>query len=454
MFIQLEVENFRSINSKTKFHMLSRNFKRFPERLFLQNDISILKIASLYGANAAGKTNYFKALLFLKKIVEDARFLLEDSKNMENKILTPFRLDEGTEKEDSYFQIIFISNKVVYSYSLKVNSSSNRITYEELSRLNENISNIVFKRQVDENNQDIFDFPALVENSNYSAFVQKVTRQYASFLSMWNFFEIDDKEFNDDLINVVGWFKEKLNFIFPDYRSLEISYDLYTDESFLDVANKVIQHANLGIGRLLVEKILAESYFGVESIGMIKSIETWLSNGKKYITFNYNQASLTAIKENDNIFILRLMTVHKDKKDNDILFHISQESQGTKVLLNIIPALVYAYMRGNTCFIDDVSVSLHPILLKDIIQQYMQNNIVSSNGQLIFNSHEDFLLDQEMFRQDEVWLVEKNKDGESDIFSLSDFQNIRFDLDWRKTYLNGGFGAVPFEEEPNKLILE
>ena len=68
----------------------------------------------------------------------------------------------------------------------------------------------------------------------------------------------------------------------------------------------------------------------------------------------------------------------------------------------------------------------------------------NTKGQLIFTSHESNLLDLDIFRQDEIWFVEKdNKSGDTKMYSLSEFKP-RYDLDIRKGYLKGRFGAIPF----------
>jgi len=80
-------------------------------------------------------------------------------------------------------------------------------------------------------------------------------------------------------------------------------------------------------------------------------------------------------------------------------------------------------------------------LLKQLIGKFTRNN--KTKGQLIFTTHESNLLDQNIFRQDEIWFTEKKSTGETALYPLSDF-SIRFDLDIQKGYLQGRFGAIPF----------
>ena len=84
---------------------------------------------------------------------------------------------------------------------------------------------------------------------------------------------------------------------------------------------------------------------------------------------------------------------------------------------------------------------VHVNLLKELIAKFSRDN--NTKGQLIFTTHESNLLDQDILRQDEIWFAEKNATGETGFYPLSDY-DIRSDLDIRKGYLNGRFGAIPF----------
>jgi hypothetical protein len=91
--------------------------------------------------------------------------------------------------------------------------------------------------------------------------------------------------------------------------------------------------------------------------------------------------------------------------------------------------------------IDEIERSIHPLLIKELVRKFSDDH--ASQGQLIFTTHESNLLDQELFRQDEIWFAEKNSDGETDLYSLSDFKEHKT-LDIRKGYLSGRYGSIPF----------
>ena len=84
---------------------------------------------------------------------------------------------------------------------------------------------------------------------------------------------------------------------------------------------------------------------------------------------------------------------------------------------------------------------MHPKLSFNILELFLDNQS-KRESQLIVTTHETNLLNLNLLRRDEIWFVEKNKDGASSIFSLEEFIP-RYDSDVRKGYLLGRFGGIP-----------
>ena len=126
-----------------------------------------------------------------------------------------------------------------------------------------------------------------------------------------------------------------------------------------------------------------------------------------------------------------------------------QESDGTQRLLDFIPAIVSILHNDSTYIIDEIDQSLHPALIRALIQKIMNDD--TTQGQIVFSTHESNLIDLEIFRQDEIWFAEKDKAaGSTQLYSLSDYKP-RYDLDIRKGYLQGRFGAIPFLDDLKNL---
>ena len=147
------------------------------------------------------------------------------------------------------------------------------------------------------------------------------------------------------------------------------------------------------------------------------------------------------VKENGVINVKQLKLEHKGKNGQLINFNIDEESDGTIRLLDFIPAFQDLISKSKVFLIDEIERSIHPLLIKELVKKFSEDN--KSEGQLIFTTHESNLLDQDLFRQDEIWFAEKDKNGITDLYSLSDFKEHKT-IDIRKGYLNGRYGSIPF----------
>lgn len=446
MLIKLSIENFRSFKSLKEFYTVQRNYKRFTDHIHVVNkELSILKTSGIYGANGSGKTNLFKALYAIKKMIEDPDYIF----SVEGlKLLTPFKLNKECAKEETQFVVDFLANNAIYTYEVKILLNEKKIISEQLIKASNNgmaEEVVVFSRGIDANGNITFSYLQDGDKDIWGEVVTKVVPNHALVLS-YDIFK------NLDISAAVDWFDNRVMFLFPIYEFTDIAYILSLKPSYLQLANQIITFSGIGIKELKIEYHPIEAYLGEERRDLIKHI-TSILDAKKYYAFKdaFNNAC-TAVKRDGQVHILKLTCIHSDNGGGDIAFDIDQESRGTIVLLHLIPALVLSYGEGVNYFIDDINTSLHPILLREILGQYLTQNLGSAKGQLIFNSHEDFIMDEKIVRQDELWLTEKKADGETDIFPLSDFANVRHDLSLAKNYLNGKFGGVPFNKDPGKLI--
>jgi uncharacterized protein len=107
-----------------------------------------------------------------------------------------------------------------------------------------------------------------------------------------------------------------------------------------------------------------------------------------------------------------------------------------------MPALHPTAFTGTVHVIDEIDRSLHPILVKEFLEFFLKSS-PGEYRQVIVTTHESNLLDQDLLRRDEIWFAEKDSTGATRLYSLLDFK-VRNDLEIRKHYLQGRFGAIPF----------
>ena len=151
-------------------------------------------------------------------------------------------------------------------------------------------------------------------------------------------------------------------------------------------------------------------------------------------------------KDDDgNLMAGRIILIHN--KGNE--FELSEESTGTRMILDMIPAFISSIIGKKTIIFDEIEVNKHPELTKELIMIYLIAG-GSHEGQLVFTTHECNLLDLDILRPDEIWFVEKDDDEASHIYSLSDFKP-QYPKDIKRGYLEGMFSRIPFFADPKQL---
>jgi AAA15 family ATPase/GTPase len=121
------------------------------------------------------------------------------------------------------------------------------------------------------------------------------------------------------------------------------------------------------------------------------------------------------------------------------------ESAGTQKLFSIIGPILDTLQNGYILVIDELDSRLHPSIVNHIINLFNSNITNPKNAQFIFNTHNTNLLNEDIFRRDQIWFVEKNRYNESKVYSLADIK-VRKEENFEQKYLNGRYGGVPFIE--------
>ncbi len=137
-----------------------------------------------------------------------------------------------------------------------------------------------------------------------------------------------------------------------------------------------------------------------------------------------------------------LTTFHRRNPSLPFDFN-TEESEGTKILFKIMLTVMDVVRNNKVMFLDEVETSLHTRLVEYLINLFHN----SRSAQLIFTTHNTYLLDMTRFRKDQIFFVNKRDDGSSDLYSLFDYKDFREKMDLEKAYLQGRFDAVPYINE-------
>lgn len=431
MLIRFVVENFKSFKEETEFNLLTGSIRKHPKHVHhTKQGIDILPVSIIYGGNASGKSNLMKAIF-------EARQLIVDGTQFKDEDL---RVDKfAFDNNDSFykpttFEFEFNTEKEIYSYGVVFHHFE--VKEEWLySVLGEKKDKLLFER----NGQNIKFAEEYMKNKKNRLFLQNEVRglrknQFfltAAYMREVNFFD-----------EAYEWF-QNLFIVFPEQKFSKLNS--FYDENFLAFTNALLAVGDTGISieiravdynKLIkdnpdIREIVRNNLSTVQNHGL--AIEA--ANKIIYNVF-YNKSS----KKNE---VVKLVTLHPNKDYGNTIFETYQESDGTQRLIDLAGVLYPAIYENRVVFIDEIDRSFHPLLSKKIIEIFLQKRTeINGTGQLICTTHEDLIIDMNILRPDEVWFVQKKDDGTSEIYPLSDFK-IRYDIDIRRGYLGGRFGAIP-----------
>lgn len=449
MLVSFSVSNFRSFDGEQTFSLVaSKRLSSAHEghtATIPNSDDRVLRTGVIYGANGAGKSNLFKALRLLKTIATTTR-------NKEAPIRREaFRLRAGPAKP-TILDLQFIVNNELYRYGVKLDDS--QVLEEWLARISHGTEHVVYERMAGPNGEARVQLgKASTANDKFKALALIGGPRNQSFLET----AYSTLEFSDippEIVAVYYWFLVFLHLISPQQSDRNLSRILATDPKLLDFASQFLKSSSTGIDHLaVISTPLTEEEFEslVDdelmpdrlSIAEGESCEQPLSGGD--VIRVQRESGLRYSR-------LKVEAAHLTESGDVAPLDLHQESDGTRRLLQLIPALHTLRQREGIYFIDEVDRSLHPMLVRNFLEFFL-NSCEDGHRQLIMTTHESSLLDQDLLRRDEIWFAEKDTAGATSLYSLLDFK-VRNDLEIRKHYLQGRFGAVPFLGDARRLMEE
>jgi uncharacterized protein len=428
MLIEFSVENYRSFQERQTFSMVaSEDETRLDSNTFSilnsNSGLRLLKSAVIYGANASGKSNLLRVIQTLKSIVVNSANKMQVGDKFP---IEPFRLDSKSEKKPTCFEVIFIHKNIRYEYGLSLNRER---VYEEwlIAYPNQRPQNWFSRRylsdrsesQIDEEYEWFFGKGLKGEKER----IKKFVRPNSLFLSH------AAQNNHPQLTEIFEWFQQKINIITPN--SLVGGFTLKVcDENsiFREHIVKLLNAADIGI-----------SDIKIESKSVPESAKQFIKQLIKQET-DFQEVEEIDI---DEILALHAITLHKmSDSDREVEFAIEEESDGTQRLFELAGPWLYVLQQGEVLLVDELGRSLHPVLSKALVKMFNDSMINVNNAQLIFATQDTTLLDAEIFRQDQVWFTEKDRNM-SKLYSLLDFRPLK-DESLQKGYLLGRYGAIPF----------
>lgn len=439
MLVRLVIENLFSFGDRKEFNTIPNNrLKTLDSHKYNVNNFDILKLSSIYGANGAGKSNIIKSLFLFQKLItrEKIPFKLKD---------TQFKFNAEDKSKLQTFAIEFIQEGTSFYYGIEL--LENIISTEELylSGLGLKEDKLIFERKTNSNEKTTIKFLKEFEKDKKSQLLKSILLE--EFVKpnepILKLLSNRDNKFLKDVKKAFKWFDDTLQIVTPTAKPRALAHKIDTDIEFKQYAEEIMCSFNIGITSLTSEKKDIKEFFGEDNENeldkIIKEVE---DSPKKMIGLRSRTGDeIIIVKEGEKIWVKNLKVEHQGKDNKKAMFTLDEESDGTVRLLDFVPAFKNIISEEKVYFIDEIERSIHPLLIKELVKKFSLDN--ETKGQLIFTTHESNLLDQEIFRQDEIWFAEKDLNGSTDLYSLSDFKEHKT-IDIRKGYLNGRYGSIPF----------
>lgn len=427
MLIEFKVKNFRSHHEEQVFSMVASADEKLSENTFSSASVSSLKLnrsAVVYGANASGKSNLFYAFAFVRRFIQDSTDITPGL----DPLLHSFAFDEAARREPSKFEILFVHKGIRYQYGFSVDNE--RVHEEWLLAYPKGKAQTWFERTRSDDIEKEHDWYFGPSLKGQKEKLSELTRSDTLFIT------VAAKFAHKQLSSVYEWFVTKFNMVgYPVPTDEKIRFTIKLIKEIPEIENRLrelLQFADVGVNDFTYQ----ESPIPISDPSGELS---WLPK------------ALDALGETPMKLQVKFQHESGDEEAEHTWVDIFHESQGTREYFGIMGFILEALHYGTILAIDELDTSLHPLLVHAIIGLFHSQETNPKNAQLIFNTHDVTLLDLTLFRRDQIWFTEKDRNGATTLYSLLEYKP-RNDEAILKGYLSGRYGAVPLIDHSAELF--
>lgn len=376
------------------------------------------KGAALYGANASGKTTVLDALHALKEMVLESAKQTDPQESISQ--IDPFRLAPGFDQQPTAFGVVFVVDRIRYEY--RVAATRERIWHESLRAFPKGSEQVWFKRDWNPVEGQYAWSPDRPTGFKRDGALEKYTLSNVLFLSK----AIASNR--EELEPVFRWFKERLRFldlsasnhVTPTYTLNQVGKGTALGAKALTF----LRHADLGViaGRV-VEEDMSE-----EELSLLARLEADRADRE-------DRQKITKWRKPE--------LVHRGDGKGEYALAWETESLGTQRLFALAGPWLDILEKGYTVCIDELDTSMHPMMVRELLRLAFSKQENPLGAQILFTTHNPLLLDTTLLRRDQIWFTEKDDQGSSHLYPLTDF-SPRKEESLVRGYMTGRYGAIPF----------
>ena len=427
MLVEFTFKNFRSFRDQQVLSLVATRDKVLGHNLVSMGKLRLLKMAGVYGANASGKSNLINAMNTMRNLVVGSA----DFKPGAKLNVKAFLLDDKTQGAPTLFEVTLFHKGIRYQYGFT--ATTERFQEEWLIAYPKGAGQAWYKRTFDKKRND-YDWKYSTFLKGDKAKLAEKTRGNALFLSVasqWN---------NEQLMTVYEWFKDKLRVAPPKENFRPVTAELLLDvegkkkdrDDLYHFVTEALQKADLGIRGVSVKKLILDRDKTRRPMDMPEEIR---------------QKVFERLELEPPLKVEMLHRNPATQRERACPLH--EESDGTQRFFQLLGPWLQTLVLGFTVFIDELEVSLHPLLTRQLIKFIQHRGKHKAKAQVIFATHDTTLLDPELFRRDQIWFTEKDEAGASTLYSMADYKEHRPRKGeaMQKGYLSGRYGAIPILED-------
>lgn len=432
MIIQFNFSNYKTFKDRTTLSMVASNYDKDTNEddniISLEKQgLRLLKSSVIFGANASGKSKFIDAITFFRQFIIDSS---KESQEGEKIDVEPFRLNINTQIGVSEFEMTFIVKNVIYRYGFEVNRKE--VSAEWLFARPAKREIELFYRT-----GQSFEFDTKRLSKANPIVAEGLVRHNSLMLSVL-------AQFNDNTaIELLNYFRE-INCIsglqeqgYKNNSIVKVKEDEKKRRQIVDF----IKSADLGIQDLRYEDLYDKLNDNHRQV---------IDNLKKTVR-DFDPHALSAIRTKHTVYN------DENKPDGSVEFFMgNEESNGTQKYFYFAGLILDALENGMVLVVDELDSKLHPNLVSKIVSLFNSKITNPKNAQLIFNTHDTNLLSSGVFRRDQIWFIEKDAYGASNLYSLADFKTdlVRKNEPFEDNYIRGKYGATPFLSEFDNITLQ
>ena len=409
MLIEFSVENFRSIREEARLSLVAGRAGEHRDTHLITPALTggarvdpLVRSAAIYGANAAGKSNLVEALRVMQRIVTAS------STDLDEFPITPFRFDSACEAQATTFEVLCIADGVRYQYGFK--ATREIVTDEWLFAWPRGRVQTWFERS-----SESWKFGEKLTGDK--EVWRRATRQNALYLTTAVSLN------SSQLEPLHNWFKKILHVASSRGWNNTFSMSWCRDERRREIVD-FLNVADLAIADV---RVVDEEF---EPKRLRKNIDSGIRD--------------QLIEKFTGTKIPELRLQHDIGTDPSTELKLTEESDGTRQIFALAGPWLDTLKHGHVIVYDELHASLHAALLKFLVDQFHNPQRNANGAQLVFTTHDTSILNQDVFRRDQIWFCERNEKQETRLFPLTDFSPRKGLENLERSYLAGRYGGLPF----------